>query len=38
MTGDRLEHVIGDAHFRELGDDRVPEVLESKSGQACGIS
>jgi len=24
MTGDRLEHVIRDAHLGQLGDDRVP--------------
>jgi hypothetical protein len=28
VAADRLQHVIGHSEFRELGDDRVPSIVE----------
>lgn len=32
MATDRLEHVVRDAHLCELGDDRVPQIVEPQAG------
>ena len=34
VAADRFEHVIGHAHLGQLGDDRVPQVVEPEAGQA----
>jgi len=37
VTADRLQHVIGDAEFRQFGDHRVPQVVEPEAGQTGGV-
>ena len=34
MTADRFEHVIGHAHLGQLGDDRVPKIVEPQAVEA----
>jgi hypothetical protein len=34
VSADRFQHVIGHAHFRELGNDRVTQVVKADTGQA----
>ncbi len=37
MARNRFEDVVGYSHFRELGDDGVPQVMESQAWQAGGL-
>jgi hypothetical protein len=36
VAADRLQHVIGDAHFGKLSDDRVPQIMKPQAVQAGG--
>ncbi|HKY23406.1 MAG TPA: hypothetical protein VJM31_19475 [Vicinamibacterales bacterium] len=34
VTADRFEHMIRHAHLGQLGDDRVPEIVEAQTVQS----
>ena len=37
VTADGFEHVVGDAHLGELGDDRVPQIVKPQTAEAGAI-